>query len=85
MKHTSQQSTKKGLNKELEEYFRLSKATNWSKQAWTPNCHPLHDLTQPEGWENSYVWFGYGLETISNQNWGQVSGSMNANTINADK
>ena len=34
------------------------------------------------GESNPYVWFGYGPYTIFNHKQGQVSGSMNADTIN---
>ena len=52
--HTGQQSTNEGLNKELEGYFRSSKAINWYEQLLTPNRHPSRDLPQSWG-ERKYV------------------------------
>ena len=37
---------------------------------------------KPSGEANLYVWFGYGQMKIWNHTWGQVSVSMNADTIN---
>ena len=44
--YTSQISTKEVVCKELEGYFRSSKAINLYKQLLTPNRHPRRDLPQ---------------------------------------
>ena len=45
MIHTGQQPTKGGFNEKLEGYFIPIKEINWSKKVWTPNQHPLHNLS----------------------------------------
>ena len=52
--YTSQISTKEVVCKELEGYFRSSKAINLYKQLLTPNRHPRCDLPQSWG-ERKYV------------------------------
>ena len=42
-------------------------------------------LHKPAGGEDLYVWFGYVPKTIYNNTRGQVSVSMNTDTINAEK
>ena len=44
--YTGQKSTKKGLCRELERYFRSIKAIDLCQQEVTINCHPIHDLPQ---------------------------------------
>ena len=50
-KYNTHKSTinKISLNKELEGNFRSRNSINWSKQVWTPNRNPRHDLPQTLG------------------------------------
>ena len=84
-KYTGQKPTKEVLGNKIKGYFIPNKYIYWCKQAVTPNWNLCHNLTKSCEKKNTYVQFVYVPQTICNHTWWQLSESMNADIINANK
>ena len=76
---------KKDLNKHLTDILDQENQSVEVNKSEHPNGTLTTTFQKPVGVENPYVWFGYSPQTIFNHTRRQVPGSMNNDTINANK
>ena len=82
--HTSQQSTKEGLNENLKEIFDKAKQSIKANRSEQPNGTLAMTFHKYAGEATPYVRFGYSPYNISNTPGVNFTGSMNADPINGE-